>query len=55
LQSYAENHWVAPKSGAVVIASAVEGRVVATASSEGVDFGAMVRHARKWVARRCAR
>jgi oxepin-CoA hydrolase/3-oxo-5,6-dehydrosuberyl-CoA semialdehyde dehydrogenase len=47
LQSYAENHWIAPTRNTVEIASAVDGRVVATASSEGVDFGAMVRFARK--------
>ncbi|MBO1074105.1 phenylacetic acid degradation bifunctional protein PaaZ [Roseomonas marmotae] len=47
LQSYAENRWVAPGAGAVEIPSAVDGRVIATASSAGVDFGAMVRHARQ--------
>ncbi|EHM02592.1 phenylacetic acid degradation protein paaN [Acetobacteraceae bacterium AT-5844] len=47
LQSYAAGRWIAPGSGAVEITSAVDGHVVALASSEGVDFGAMVKHARQ--------
>jgi oxepin-CoA hydrolase/3-oxo-5,6-dehydrosuberyl-CoA semialdehyde dehydrogenase len=47
LQSFAENRWVAAGAGAVEIPSAVDGRVMATVSSAGVDFGAMVRFGRK--------
>jgi oxepin-CoA hydrolase/3-oxo-5,6-dehydrosuberyl-CoA semialdehyde dehydrogenase len=47
LQSYAANRWIDAGRHAVEIPSAVDGHVVALASSEGVDFGAMVRHARQ--------
>jgi oxepin-CoA hydrolase/3-oxo-5,6-dehydrosuberyl-CoA semialdehyde dehydrogenase len=47
LQSYSANRWIGAGRDAVEIPSAVDGRVVALASSEGVDFGAMVRHARQ--------
>lgn len=46
LRSYAENRWVPAGADAVEIPSAVDGRVMATASSTGVDFAAMVRFAR---------
>ena len=47
LQSYAAGHWVAPGAAAAEIPSAVDGHIVALASSDGVDFGAMVKHARQ--------
>ena len=47
LQSYAENRWVPAGPGAVEIPSAVDGRVVATASSVGLDFAGMARFARQ--------
>ncbi|MBO1079230.1 phenylacetic acid degradation bifunctional protein PaaZ [Roseomonas haemaphysalidis] len=46
LQSFAEGHWVPAGADAVDIPSAVDGRVVATASSTGLDFAAMARFAR---------
>ncbi|OYX15427.1 MAG: phenylacetic acid degradation bifunctional protein PaaZ [Rhizobiales bacterium 32-66-8] len=46
LESYAIGRWVAPQSGLVDIPSAVDGQVVARASSAGLDFAAMVHHAR---------
>jgi oxepin-CoA hydrolase/3-oxo-5,6-dehydrosuberyl-CoA semialdehyde dehydrogenase len=46
LQSFAENRWVPAGRDAVEIPSAVDGRVMATASSAGVDFAAMARFAR---------
>jgi oxepin-CoA hydrolase / 3-oxo-5,6-dehydrosuberyl-CoA semialdehyde dehydrogenase len=47
LQSYAEDRWVAATEGLADIASAIDGRVVARLSSRGLDFAAMVRHARE--------
>jgi oxepin-CoA hydrolase/3-oxo-5,6-dehydrosuberyl-CoA semialdehyde dehydrogenase len=47
LQSLALDRWVEAGSGFVDILSAVDGRVVARASSAGLDFAAMVRHARE--------
>ncbi|MEP9380279.1 phenylacetic acid degradation bifunctional protein PaaZ [Aquabacter sp. CN5-332] len=47
LESYALDGWFAPTSGLVDIPSAIDGRVVARASTKGLDFGAMVRHARE--------
>lgn len=46
LESYALDRWVAPTEGFAPIASAVDGRIVAQASSQGLPFGDMVRHAR---------
>lgn len=46
LNSYALDGWFEPQEGLVDIASAIDGRVVARASSRGLDFGAMARHAR---------
>lgn len=46
LESRALDAWFTPTSGLVDIPSAVDGRVVARASSAGLDFAAMVRHAR---------
>ena len=47
LQSLALDRWVKPTTGLVDIPSAVDGHIVACASSAGLDFGAMVRHARE--------
>lgn len=47
LESHALDRWVAPTEGLVDIASAIDGRIVAQASTRGLDFGAMVRHARE--------
>ena len=46
LNSFAQGGWMAPTSGLVAIPSAIDGRVVAQASSAGLDFAAMARHAR---------
>lgn len=46
LESYALERWVAAQDGFVDIPSAIDGRVVARASSRGLDFGALARHAR---------
>jgi oxepin-CoA hydrolase/3-oxo-5,6-dehydrosuberyl-CoA semialdehyde dehydrogenase len=46
LESYAQDRWVTPAGRGVEIPSAIDGHVVATCSSDGLDFGAMVRHAR---------
>ena len=46
LESYAAGSWVPPGPRPVEIASAIDGRVVATCSSGGLDFAAMARHAR---------
>jgi oxepin-CoA hydrolase/3-oxo-5,6-dehydrosuberyl-CoA semialdehyde dehydrogenase len=47
LASYAEGRWVGPGPGAASIRSAIDGRVVATSSSAGLDFGAMTKFARE--------
>ncbi len=47
LQSLALDRWIEASSGFVDIPSAVDGRVVARTSSAGLDFAAMVRHARE--------
>ncbi|MBN8917559.1 MAG: phenylacetic acid degradation bifunctional protein PaaZ [Rhizobiales bacterium] len=46
LDSYALDRWFTPEAGLVDIPSAIDGRVVARASTRGLDFAAMVRHAR---------
>ena len=46
LQNLALDRWVEAPNGFVDIPSAVDGKVVARASSAGLDFAAMVRHAR---------
>ena len=46
LESFAEGKWVAPAGALAEIPSAIDGHVVAVASSAGLDFGAMARHAR---------
>ncbi|MEW6124563.1 MAG: phenylacetic acid degradation bifunctional protein PaaZ [Pseudomonadota bacterium] len=47
LESYALDRWFAPTEGFVDIPSAIDGQVVARASTKGLDFAAMVRHARE--------
>lgn len=47
LNSYALDRWFAPETGFVDIPSAIDGRVVARASTRGLDFSAMVDHARR--------
>jgi oxepin-CoA hydrolase/3-oxo-5,6-dehydrosuberyl-CoA semialdehyde dehydrogenase len=47
LQSLAMDRWAEASSGFVDIPSAVDGRIVARASSAGLDFAAMVRHGRE--------
>jgi oxepin-CoA hydrolase/3-oxo-5,6-dehydrosuberyl-CoA semialdehyde dehydrogenase len=47
LNSYVCDQWVAPLSGLVDIPSAIDGEIIAQASSDGVDFGAMVAYARE--------
>jgi oxepin-CoA hydrolase/3-oxo-5,6-dehydrosuberyl-CoA semialdehyde dehydrogenase len=46
LKNYAEGKWVAAKSGDT-LHNAVTGEAIYTASSEGLDFGAMMDYARK--------
>jgi oxepin-CoA hydrolase/3-oxo-5,6-dehydrosuberyl-CoA semialdehyde dehydrogenase len=46
LQSYAEGRWREPAGALAELRSAIDGRVVALASSEGLDFGGMHRYAR---------
>ena len=46
LLNYERDRWVAG-DGAVEIASAIDGAPVATTGSGGLDFGAMLRHARE--------
>lgn len=46
LQNLALDRWVEAPGGFVDIPSAVDGKAVARASSAGLDFSAMVRHAR---------
>jgi oxepin-CoA hydrolase/3-oxo-5,6-dehydrosuberyl-CoA semialdehyde dehydrogenase len=47
LQNYAEGHWVAGSGGMTELRSAVNGNVVALTSSQGLDFGGMLRFARE--------
>src|SRR5436305_735318 len=47
LQSFALDRWIEPATGLVDIPSAVDSRIVACASSAGLDYAAMVRHARE--------
>ena len=47
LASFALGRWIAPTSGLVAIPSALDGHAVAQASSAGLDFAAMARHARQ--------
>jgi oxepin-CoA hydrolase / 3-oxo-5,6-dehydrosuberyl-CoA semialdehyde dehydrogenase len=47
LQNYAEGHWVAGTGTLAELRSAVSGDVIALTSSQGLDFGRMVRFARE--------
>jgi len=47
LQNYAEGHWVAGSGSLAELRSAIDGEVVALTSSQGLDFGAMLRFARE--------
>ncbi len=47
LKNYAEGHWVAGSGEFAELCSAITGEVVAQTSSQGLDFGAMVRFARE--------
>lgn len=47
LQNFAEGRWVAGSGGMAELRSAIDGDVVALTSSQGLDFGAMLRHARE--------
>ena len=47
LESFAEGKWVSPAGTLAEIPSAIDGHVVAVASSAGLDFGAMARYARR--------
>ena len=46
LQSYALGSWVAGRNTGATLTHAVSGDVIGSASSDGLDFGAMVGHAR---------
>jgi oxepin-CoA hydrolase/3-oxo-5,6-dehydrosuberyl-CoA semialdehyde dehydrogenase len=50
LQNYAEGNWVAGAGGLAELRSAVNGDVVALTSSQGLDFGAMLKFARNTAA-----
>ncbi|MBC7768182.1 MAG: phenylacetic acid degradation bifunctional protein PaaZ [Phycisphaerales bacterium] len=47
LQNYAEGKWIAGSGGMAELRSAIDGDVVALTSSQGLDFGAMLRFARE--------
>jgi oxepin-CoA hydrolase/3-oxo-5,6-dehydrosuberyl-CoA semialdehyde dehydrogenase len=47
LQNFAEGKWVAGSGGLAELRSAVNGDVVALTSSQGLDFGAMLKFARE--------
>ena len=47
LQNFAENNWFAGSDDGKPLNSAVDGRPVATISSAGVDFAAMLDYARR--------
>jgi len=46
LQNFAEGKWVAGAGGLAELRSAIDGEVVALTSSQGLDFSAMLKHAR---------
>ncbi|MBS0386285.1 MAG: phenylacetic acid degradation bifunctional protein PaaZ [Proteobacteria bacterium] len=50
LQNFAEGRWIAGSGGMAELRSAVNGDVVALTSSQGLDFGAMMRFAREQAA-----
>lgn len=47
LKNYAEGHWVNGKQSGETLYNAVTGDAIYTASSDGLDFGAMMQYARK--------
>ena len=47
LKNYAEGKWVTAKTEGEVLHNAITGDVIYTASSDGLDFGGMMRYARK--------
>jgi len=47
LKNYAEGKWVTAKNSGEPLYNAVTGEAIYTASSEGLDFGAMMQYARK--------
>lgn len=47
LKNYAEGQWVTAKAEGDVLHNAITGEAIYTASSEGLDFGAMMQYARK--------
>lgn len=47
LKNYAEGKWVTAKADGDVLHNAITGDAIYTASSEGLDFGAMMHYARK--------
>jgi oxepin-CoA hydrolase/3-oxo-5,6-dehydrosuberyl-CoA semialdehyde dehydrogenase len=47
LQNFAENHWLSGSDDGAELRSAVDGRTVASISSSGVDFAAMLDYGRK--------
>src|ERR1041384_2011633 len=47
LKNYAEGKWVSAKKEGDLLYNAVTGDAIYTASSEGLDFGAMMQYARK--------
>ncbi|MEZ5018237.1 MAG: phenylacetic acid degradation bifunctional protein PaaZ [Flavipsychrobacter sp.] len=47
LKNYAEGKWVTSAKGGSELYNAITGEVIYTASSEGLDFGAMMDYARK--------
>ncbi|MCR6645786.1 MAG: hypothetical protein NVV62_15350 [Terricaulis sp.] len=55
LRNYAEGQWIAGAGGLAELRSAIDGEVVARTSSQGLDFGAMLRFARRRAAPRCGR
>lgn len=47
LKNYAEGHWVSGSSAGETLHNAITGAPIYSASSEGLDFGAMMHYARK--------
>jgi len=47
LKNYAEGNWVSAKNKGEELHNAITGDVIYTASSDGLDFGAMMQYARK--------
>jgi len=47
LKNYAEGKWVTAKKEGDILYNAITGNAIYTASSEGLDFGAMMQYARK--------